>query len=123
MVSPVLRSVPVEGHLDDLIGQQIIIHIILLVLVFSLILLFIFFIINNIFILNKDKIINRFDNKFIKFYLKYQILLAKLSLIYLPIFILIGLFTLAHGLHFLITHQIPYYSLGIDLHTYIFPKK
>ena len=70
MVSPVLRSVPVEGNLDDLIGQQIIIHIILLVLVFSLILLFIFFIINNIFILNKDKIINRFDNKFIKFYLK-----------------------------------------------------
>lgn len=123
LISPFLNTVPVEGHLDDLIGQQIIIEILLLVLVFSLILLFIFFIINIIFILNKDKIINRFDNKFIKFYIKYQALLAKLTLIYLPILILLGLFTLAHGIHFILTHQIPYDYLGVDLHSYIFPKK
>ena len=71
------------------------------------------------FVLNKDKILNKFDNKFIKLYIKYQSFLAKLSLIYVPIIIIIGLFTLAHGFYFLITHQIPYYCLDIDLHTYI----
>lgn len=123
LISPFLKSVPVEGYLDDLIGQQIIIEMLLLVLVFSLILLFIFFIINIIFILNKDKILNKFENKFVKFYIKYQALLAKLTLIYVPILILMGLFTLAHGIHFILTHQIPYDSLGVDLHNYIFPKK
>ena len=64
--------------------------------------LFIFYIINNLFILNKDKILNKFDNKFIKLYIKYQSFLAKLSLIYLPIFILVGLLILCHGFYFLI---------------------
>ena len=97
-ITPFLKGAPVEGYLDDLIGQQIIIHMILLVLVLSLILLFIFFILNLIFFINQERIISRFDNKYIKFYIKYQSFLAKLSLIYVPIIIIIGLFTLAHGL-------------------------
>ena len=117
-----LKPVYVEEHFYGLIGQQIIIHIILFVLVISLILLFIFYIINNLFLLNKDKIINKFDNKFIKLYIKYQLFLAKLSLIYLPIFILVGLLILCHGFYFLIKYQIPYESLNIDLHTYISSK-
>ena len=91
----------------------------LLILVLSIISLFLFYIINVIFILNKDKIINRFNNKYIKLYLKYQAFLAKISLIYAPLLILFGLFVLAHGLTFLFTHQIPYMDLGIDLHTYV----
>lgn len=122
-ITSVLRGVQVEGYLDDLIGQQIIIHIILFVLVISLIFLFLFYIINNIIILNKDKILSRFENKYIKYYLKYQSFLVHLSLIYLPILIVIGLLVLTHGLYFLITHQIPYESLGVDLHSYVSSKK
>ena len=118
-ITPFLKVAPVVGYLEDLLVQQIIIHIILLVQVLSLILLFIFFILNLIFFINQERIISRFDNKYIKFYIKYQSFLAKLSLIYVPIIIIIGLFTLAHGFYFLITHQIPYYCLDIDLHTYI----
>ena len=118
-VTAILKQVPVEGHLDDLIGQQIVIIMLLLILVLSIISLFLFYIINVIFILNKDKIINRFNNKYIKLYLKYQAFLAKISLIYAPLLILFGLFVLAHGLTFLFTHQIPYMDLGIDLHTYV----
>ena len=118
----VIKPVYVEGHFDDLIGQQIIIHIILFILVISLILLFLFYIINNMFVLNKDKILNKFDNKFIKLYIKYQSFLAKLSLIYLPVFILVGLLILCHGFYFLIKYQIPYESLNIDLHTFVSSK-
>jgi hypothetical protein len=122
-LASIVRGVHVEGYLDDLLGQQIIINMILFVLVLSLIFLFIFYIINNIIILNKDKILSKFENKYIKIYIKYQTFLAKLSLIYVPIFILLGLIVLAHGLHFTITHQIPYDSLGIELHTYVSSKK
>ena len=54
-------------------------------------------------------------------YIKYEAFLAKISLIYLPILIVgpFGLLVLAHGLYFLITHQISYESLGIDLQTYL----
>ena len=122
-VASIFKPVKVEGYLDDLIGQQIIIHIILFVLLISIILLFLFYIINIIFILYKDKIINKFNNnKIITFYIKYHSFFARLSLFYLPIFIIISLFVLAHGLYFLITHQIPYDKLGIDLHTYISNK-
>ena len=96
---------------------------ILFVLVISLILLFIFFLVNNIFYLNKDKILNKFENKFVKLYVKYQSFLAQLSLIYLPMLIIIGLFVLAHGLYFLITHQIPFDCLDIDLHSFVTSKK
>ena len=55
-IASIIKPVQVEGFLDDLIGQQIIIHIILFVLVISLIFLFIFFLISITILLNKDKI-------------------------------------------------------------------
>jgi hypothetical protein len=114
-----INPIYVQGFFDDLIGQRIFIEVILFILVISIILLFIFFILNIIFILNKDRIINKFNNRFITFYIKYQSFLSKLALIYTPILIFIGLITLCHGLHWLLTNQIPYHSLGIDLHKFI----
>ena len=71
--------------------------------------------------LNKDFILNKFENShyLIKFYIKYQILLGKISIITLPLLILFGLLELAYGLHYLITHPIPFDELPVDLHTYI----
>jgi len=115
----ILKPVQVQGFLDDLIGQRMFVEIILFILCISIILLFIFFIFNLIFLLNKDKIIKKFDNKFFTFYIKYQAFLSKITLFYIPIFILTGLFTLWHGLYWLVTNQIPYEKLDIDLHIFI----
>lgn len=67
-----IKPIRVEGHLDDLIGQQIIIHMSLFLLTISLILLFIFYIMNNIFLHYKTFFEKKFNNKIIKFYIKYQ---------------------------------------------------
>nr|AYM32774.1 hypothetical protein DXG00_000016 [Termitomyces sp.] len=114
-----LKPVQIQGFFDDLIGQRMFIEIILFITTICLILLFIIFIFNLIFLLNKDKIIKKFNNKFIRFYIKYQTALSWITLLYVPIFIFMGLFTLFNGILWLITHQIPYESLGIDLHQFI----
>jgi hypothetical protein len=115
----ILQPVPVQGFFDDLIGQRMFIEIILFILCISIILLIIVFIFNLIFLLNRDKIIKKFDNKFITFYVSYQAFFSWITLFVIPIFIFTGLFTLCHGLHWLITNQIPYESLDIDLHKFI----
>ena len=117
----ILEPVQVQGFFDDLIGQRMFIELILFIMCISIILLFIFFIFNLIFLLNKDKIIKKFDNKFITFYIKYQAFLSKITLFYIPILISIGLFTLCKGLYWLVVNQIPYEYLGIDLHKFIAP--
>ena len=118
-----LNPVYVEGFFDDLIGQRMFIEVILLILAISIVFLFIVFIFNVIFLLNKDRIIKKFNNKFISLYVNYQAFLSKLTLFYLPVLIFIGLFGLCHALYWLITNQIPYESLDIDLHQYISFKK
>ena len=108
------------GFLDDLIGQQIAIHFIILFTSISLLLLIITFIINNVLYLNKEFLFKHFSqNKFIQFYLKYQAFTIKLSLFILPIFIFIGLFTLIQSSHYLLTHPIPYEDLNVNLHVYV----
>lgn len=114
-----LKPVEVQGHLDDLIGQRMFIETILFIMCISIVLLFIYFILNVIFLLNKDKIVNKFNNKFITFYIQYQAFFSRISLIYTPILIIMSLITLCHGLHWLITNQIPYESLEIDLHKFV----
>nr|YP_009936105.1 hypothetical protein [Sanghuangporus vaninii]YP_010714093.1 hypothetical protein P2X57_mgp09 [Fuscoporia gilva]QNS39947.1 hypothetical protein [Sanghuangporus vaninii]WDD39656.1 hypothetical protein [Fuscoporia gilva] len=115
------KPVSVSGYLDDLIGQQIAIEFILLFTSFFMFLLFLAYITNNLLFFNKDYIINKLGkiNKFILLYLRYQVFCIRVSLFYLPIFMFLGFFVLIRGLYFLITHQIPYESLGIDLHTLV----
>lgn len=117
-----LNPVPVQGFLDDLIGQRMVIEVLLFFSCIFTIMLVIAFFINLLFLLNKDKINKYFNNKYFSYYIKYQAFLAKLTLLYLPIFIALGLFTICHGLLWLITHQIPYNALDIDLHQFI-PSK
>jgi len=114
-----LQPTFVEGFLDDLIGQQLIIHIILFFILISLILLIITYFINILILFNKDFILNKFKNKYIRLFINYESFLTKLTLIILPFFIILGLIILFHGFYFLISHQIPYHNLGIDLHVYV----
>uniref|UniRef100_A0A896Z2L7 Uncharacterized protein n=1 Tax=Coniophora olivacea TaxID=85977 RepID=A0A896Z2L7_9AGAM len=112
------RPVAVEGHLDDLIGQQLFIFFLLIIIVIGLIILCTLYFFISLMLSHKDFILKRFNNKFIVFYIKYQVFLGKLSQFTLPILILLGLIQLFVGLHFLITHPIPIEQLPIDLHTY-----
>lgn len=113
-----VRPEPVEGYLDDLLGQQLFIHFLLIIIVVSLIFLFSVFLFIQTLHHNKDYILKRFNNKFVLFYIKYQILLSKISLFILPVFIMFGLIELFIGLYFIITHPIPYDLLPVDLHFY-----
>lgn len=119
----IISPVKVDAYLDDMIGQQIILHIILFILAISILFLFLFYIMNLLILSYKDQILSKFNNKLIVFIIRFELGLAKIATIYAPILIIIGLFVLIHGLYFLISHQIPYESLGIDLHTFISSKK
>ena len=122
-VIQIIKPVEVNGYLDDLIGQRMAIEVILLVMCLSIILLFLFLLTNILFIMNKEWLNKKLSRvKLISLYLKYQEILSKLALIYVPILILISLVTLFHGLHWLIVNQIPYESLNVDLHQYISNK-
>jgi hypothetical protein len=113
------KSSSVEGYLDDLLGLHLFIHILLLIIVTGLIILFsIYLIIQNVF-KNKEFILKRFKNKYIILFIKYQILLSKISQIILPLLLMFGLIELFVGLFYLISHPIPYEKLPIDLHIYI----
>jgi hypothetical protein len=116
------RPVPVEGYLDDLIGQQLFLHFLLIIIVIGLILLLSVYIFIQIMVNNKEFILKRFNNRFILFYLKYQLILSKISLFVLPLLIMFGLIELFVILHYIITHPIPFEKLPIDLHTYINKK-
>jgi hypothetical protein len=113
------RPVPVEGYLDDLIGQQLFIHFLLLIIVVSLIILLSLFMFIQILLKNKDNITKRFNNRFVLLYIRYQFFLSKISFILLPLIIMFGLLELFVGLYFIITHPIPYDKIPTDLHIYI----
>lgn len=116
------RFAPVTGQLDDLLGQQLVIFLCLFLIMFSVFVLILIYICLNIVILNQEYLINKFNNKYIKLYIKYQLFLVKISMIHIPITILVGILVILHGLHFLITHSIPYSDLGIDLSTVVSRK-
>lgn len=83
----IFRPVPVEGFLDDLIGQQLFIQMLLLAVVIGLIIIFSVYIFILIMVNNKDFISKQFKNKFILFFIKYQLFLSKISFIILPLLI------------------------------------
>lgn len=118
----VFRPVNVEGHLDELVGQQLFIHFILISVVFGLIILFTTYFFIQTMYNNREFITKRFDNRFIRLYIKYQLFLSQISLFVLPAFIFLGLIELFVGLYFLITHPIPFELLPVDLHTYLKTK-
>ena len=118
----VLKPGTVEGYLGDLLGQQLFIHLLLLMVVISLILLFFIILFLLVLTFNKEYIINKFNNKYIKFYIKYQYFILKIALIFFPILFLLGLIQLLIGLHFLITHTIPLDAIPVDPNTYIISK-
>jgi hypothetical protein len=81
VVFSILKPVSATGYFDDLIGQHIIILVSLLIIAVFITLLFGFFLFNLVIYINKEYLINRFNNRFIRFYLTFQSRLIKYSLI------------------------------------------
>lgn len=113
------KPAPIEGYLADLIGQQLILHILLFILTLGLIMLFFYISFLIVLFYNKDYFLNLFNNKFYNFYIKYQYILLRISLIYLPIIFFIGLIQLLITLYFLITHTLPIEAIPVDPLTYV----
>lgn len=122
IMNNIFKPKPVTGYLDDLLGLQMFIYFLLIIVVLGIIILFVGFLFIILFLLNKEYILNKFNNKYILFYLKYQVILGKITFIIIPFFILFGLINLIIGLNYLITHPLPYEDLGLDLHIYINKK-
>ena len=115
--------VEVTGHLDSLLGVQLVLYFSIFIMTISVSLLLILHLLVNIFMLNKDRILNRFNNKIVRFYIKYQTILAYISFYILPIIMLLGLLSISLASYHLITHPIPYENMNIDLHQYIHSNK
>src|SRR5258707_7907845 len=99
IILDIFRPVAV-GYLDDLIGQQLFIHILLFIVVISLIILLTIYLFIQIIVKNKDFIIKNFNNKFILFFIKYQLFLAKISSFVLPLLIMAGVILIFFGFFF-----------------------
>jgi hypothetical protein len=110
-----------EGYFDELYGFIWFSQVLLFIISVSLLILFLLYILLVLFLLNKDYFINRFSdkNRFIKFYLKYQIILGYISLYLLPVLIILGLIELIYILNYLITHPLPVEGIGIDPHVWV----
>ena len=117
------KPVEVSGHLDSLLGVQLVLYFSIIIMAISVSLLLILYLLINIFILNKDRLLNHFNNKIVRFYIKYQTILAYISFYILPVLMIFGLLSIILASYHLITHPIPYESMDIDLHQYINSKK
>ena len=114
-----------EGYFDELYGFIWFSQILLFIISVSLLLLFLLYIFIVFFLLNKEYFIAKFSNKnrFINFYLKYQIILANITLYLLPILIIFGIIEIIYILNYLISHPLPIDKIGIDPHVFIGNKK
>nr|YP_009463055.1 hypothetical protein [Pleurotus platypus]AUW35298.1 hypothetical protein [Pleurotus platypus] len=122
LVFTVFKPASFEGYLDDLLGQQLLIHLLLLMSILGVLIFFSIFIFLLIFNSKKEYLLSKFNNKYLQFYIKYQYLLLKFSLIWMPVVIFIGLVQILVMTIFLITHTIPIEAFPVDPHMYILSK-
>ena len=109
ILKPILVPVKVSYSNELLATQLYGISILLFILCILIIIMLIVFIVNLLIYLNSDKIINYFNNKYIKWYVSFNKKIIRIELFYLGSTILYFMYTLSSGLHFLATHPITFY--------------
>lgn len=119
LFSNLFNPIVVEGYLDDLIGQHLMFQMLIFIVSISILLLIIVFLFISFFLKNKEYLMNKFDNKYIKLYLSYQFVIAKVSYYIIPIFIVIGLIDIVVMLYYMLSHPIPYHVIPVNLHIYV----
>ena len=108
ILKPILVPVKVSYSNELLATQLYGISILLFILCLLIIIMLIVFIVNLLVYLNSDKIINYFNNKYIKWYVSLNKKIIRIELFYLGTTILYFMYTLSTGLHFLATHPITF---------------
>ena len=108
ILKPILVPVKVSYSNELLATQLYGISILLFLLCLLIIIMLIVFIVNLLVYLNTDKIINYFNNKYIKWYVSFNKKIIRIELFYLGSVILYFMYTLSSGLHFLATHPITF---------------
>ena len=73
----------------------------------------------NLLVVYKDFFLTIFNNVWYQRYIKYQIFISKLQLVFIPLIVIFGLLSIAYGNYFILTRPIPYEELPIYLHQYV----
>ena len=108
ILKPILEPVKVSYSNELLATQLYGISILLFILCILIIILLIAFIINLLIYINSDRIINYFNNKYIKWYVNFNKKIIGIELFFLGSTILYSIYILTYGLHFLATHPITF---------------
>ena len=119
LFSNVFNPIVVEGYLDDLIGQHLMFQMLIFIISISILLLIVALFFISFFLKNKEYLMNKFENKYIQMYLRYQFLIAKVSYYIIPVFIIIGLIDIVVVLYYMLSHPIPYHVIPVNLHIYV----
>lgn len=117
---PFFKVIPLYGRADDLLAIQLTFLGSLFIILVAVFLLFLIYLLSNILKRYHYQILARYNNKWINFILK--LFINRLTSIYLPILILIGIVASIYLSHSLITHPIPFWEAGIDLTNIFFTK-
>jgi len=107
ILKPILVPVKVSYSNELLATQLYGISILLFLLCLLIIIMLIVFIVNLLVYLNTDKIINYFNNKYIKWYVSFNKKIIRIELFYLGSVILYFMYTLS-SVQFLATHPITF---------------
>lgn len=101
-LDPVVSDLP----LNVLSNQHAVIHYCLLIIVITIWIFLYLFITSFIVYYFRDKVVHYFNNKWVTYYIKYQAFVIRIGFIIWPIFIIIGLGLITHGLYYLAIHPI-----------------
>jgi hypothetical protein len=101
-----IEPVTVNFSNEVLAQQHYNIGILLFILTLLTIVILIFFIINLLIYINSDRILNLFKNKIIKTYVNFNLKFIKIEVFFLSCTLIYFLYSIAFGLHYLVTHPI-----------------
>lgn len=107
-IKPILQPVQVD-YSNELLANQIYgISIMLFILSLVVIGLLVFFIFNVIIFAYSDKIMNYFNNKYIRWYIALNKKFIVVEIFLLSVNILYSMYYLSYGIHFIATHPITF---------------
>lgn len=107
-IKPFVEPIQVS-YSNEVLAQQIYgISIMLFILSILVIILLIFFILNTLVFIYSDKLIDYFNNKYIKWYIYINKKFIAVELFFLSTSILYFMYILSYGIHFIATHPITF---------------
>lgn len=106
LLKPILEPVQVDYSAQLLSNQIYGISILLFILSIMIFILFIGFIINLLIFVYSDKLINLFNNKYIKWYINFNKKIIGIEICFIGSSLIYFMYMLSYGIHFIATHPI-----------------